>query len=157
VFQRRMRPVNAKRIAHLDALMDRSQPPSLAEVIHAFVQPIFEVPVEERSVFAKLLGRLHLDRTALFRKAVVLGEDAEAAARYIAAIAAATPHLSEAERSRRLDYFLGALTYALAGGIVRDGAPHSGKAECEMLAAFLASALTAPAARLDDGDSEQPS
>jgi AcrR family transcriptional regulator len=157
VFQRRMRPVNAKRAALLDALLERSERPSLAELIQAFVQPIFEVPAEERSLFARLLARLHLDRTSLFRNAVVRGEEADAATRFIAAIGEATPHLSAAERSRRLDYFLGALTYALAGGIVHDAVAVSGRTESQMVTAFLVTAFAAPPAKLDAVDSEQPS
>ena len=148
IFQRRMRPINRSRIEALDELLKRSKRPNSKEILYAFVRPIFDVPFEERRVFARLLGRLHLDKTVLFQKAILMGEEAVGARRYIDAVIAATPHLTKSESSRRLDYLLGAITYALAGGIVRpqtEQGPGEPETEANRLVAFIDAGLQAPA------------
>lgn len=117
VFQRRIAPLNAARLAALDDVEREAQPepPTVEQVLEAFVRPALaccQAPSEGGAAFAKLLGRC-LAETRPEVEAFLRKQFAPAADRFETAFMKALPHLSQEEIFWRMKFTFGSLHHWL--------------------------------------------
>lgn len=115
VIQRRAGPINAERLRLLDE-MERSAcaaSPSLESVLDAFVGPPFRAGVNpENKTFVRLIGRVMGDNTAIFQ-GVLERNFRSVIERFMPALIAVVPELSEDEVLWRLNFTGGAMAHSL--------------------------------------------
>ncbi|RMH22554.1 MAG: TetR/AcrR family transcriptional regulator [Acidobacteria bacterium] len=155
VMARRLRPINARRLALLDAY--EAQPAaerSLVELLRAFVDPVVrfgrELPDEGRA-FAQLCGRAMNAPDDVLRS-ILIDELGEVVRRFLPAFARALPALPRRELLWRVHFTVGAMAHAMAGrrlieavsGGLCDTRDVDGTVE--RLVRFLAAGFAAPAA-----------
>lgn len=118
-FERRLRPVNERRIVMLDTLEKSGRVPTHEDVLRAFLVPLFEKHHEwgeKAQEFRKLMGRIHYEMDDEFR-ANVLRQFERVIVRFDNAFLRALPHLDPAEIRVRLLFVTGAMAYSLTWGI----------------------------------------
>jgi AcrR family transcriptional regulator len=160
VFERRLGPLNAARIAHLDRLEDAAggRPLSVESIVEAIVLPALQVsrdPLAGGAVFLRLLGRA-ISEPANFVREVLPAHYRQVIIRFKAALSRALPQIPEQELAWRMHFMFGAMSYTLAGndalqliGTCKlDGAGHP-EAIMRRLIPFLAAGLQAPLAESD--------
>jgi len=153
VFTRRLAPLNAERIRRLELLKQGEQPPTLEQLLEAFIAPALELSQEHGGVgdrFVRLVGRSYTEHNEALRDHMHQ-INRELVTRFKAAFAEALPHLPKQELSWRLHFLVGAVSYTMAGpDLVRlmAGAQISdsgnAKALLSRLIPFLAEGLRAP-------------
>lgn len=114
-LMRQMRPLNAHRLAALDALEARSTPPTLAEVLDLFARIMVETAVSEQKTGTHLhrnLSRAFAESDEIAR-VVFRKEMLPAAMRFLQAIQRACPALSVAAATHGLAMFAGCLVHTL--------------------------------------------
>ena len=153
VILRRSVPANQERLVLLDRCEQAAgnNPPSLEQVIEAFIAPTFRMarnPASGGMVFMRLLGRLHAEGDVL--SGILMSQFHDVLERFGAAMRQALPDLPPAQLFWRLNFAIGALGQALRGGsrdlgIISDfsRAPNSELA-LEELIAFLSAGFRAP-------------
>jgi len=112
VFARRVAPVNAERLARLDALEQaQSAPAALEALLTAFVAPAFDAAAAQPDL-SRLMGLLFSEPPERVQS---LAQElfAEVMARFHAAIATTAPHLRSAEVFDRLRFSVGVMVHAL--------------------------------------------
>jgi AcrR family transcriptional regulator len=119
VFQRRVAPMNKKRIQALDALEQKSgdTPLPLDDILRAFVEPALQASMNPRqggSNFIKLLGRTHAEPGPEVHDFLPRLYD-EVKNRYRKALAKTLPELSQEELSWRVHFVIGTIAFTLAG------------------------------------------
>jgi AcrR family transcriptional regulator len=152
VFTRRMAPVNAERLARLDALETRSSgPPSVEEVLDAMLSPAIALAVRHPEI-AELGALIHSEPAADVRALLdeVFGEVKR---RFTAALRRGLPDLDETAIELRLLFAIGAMVHLIAHRALED--VPSRRAHAELLA-FLAAAFRAPAPPLPASHSGAP-
>ena len=153
VILRRSVPANHERLALLDRFEKEAggNPPSLEQVIEAFVAPTLRMSRDPRSggmVFMQLLGRLHAEGDLLPR--ILTSQFADVFQRFGAALRAALPDLSQEELFWRLNLAIGALAQTLRGGskdleTISDlSLSFNSETALERLVAFLSAGFRAP-------------
>lgn len=119
VYERRLGPLNRKRLANIERLEDeaRGKPLSVEGIVHAFVDPLAEMAEasdDDGAVFSRLLAQSYTDGAGFFEK--LFSEEYEIVLkRYRAAIHRSLPHLGPEETCWRLHFMIGALNHTLAG------------------------------------------
>lgn len=163
VFERRLGPLNAARIAYLDRLETAAngRPLKVDSIVEAIVVPALHVsrePLAGGSVFLRLLGRA-ISEPASFVREVLPAHYREVIIRFKEAFTRALPHIPEQELAWRMHFMFGAMSYTLAGndalqliGTCKlDGADNP-EAIIHRLIPFLAAGLQAP---LPESDSRR--
>jgi AcrR family transcriptional regulator len=157
VFRRRLDPMNAARIAALEALEAAVGPtgraPSPEAIIRAFVGESLRMIEDAKGGgrnFIRLLGRSYTEPSKAIR--VLIGQlYAPAMERYKAAFERALPQMPREELVWRMHFMFGTLSYTLAATdavqLIAGCKPedrHDARLLEERLTAFLAAGLTAP-------------
>jgi AcrR family transcriptional regulator len=153
VFRRRLDPMNAARVAALDALEATGRPPAAEAIIRAFVGPSLRLIEDAKSGgrnFIRLLGRTYTEPTKPIR--ILIGQMyAPAMQRYKAALERALPQMPGDELVWRMHFMFGTLAYTLAATdtvqLIAGCKPedrYDAQLLEERLTAFLTAGLTAP-------------
>ncbi len=113
VLGRRILPVNVIRLRLLDELETRSAPPSIEEILDAFLRPIFEQPENVRTNFTRLMSRLHHspDPAAMSYLQEIIGP---IATRTLGALKRALPGVPVERIFLRAHFMIGAMLNALS-------------------------------------------
>jgi AcrR family transcriptional regulator len=125
VFERRLAPINCRRLAALEECERRSpgRPLPLAKLLHAFLDPLF-APGQDNVAFLRIMGRMYtepsLDLQQLFRVQM-----APTVHRFAAAFRRTLPGLAPEDLFWRLFFTIGAMAHTLAAGpllkLISDG------------------------------------
>ncbi|MEA3193077.1 MAG: hypothetical protein QOD26_1410, partial [Betaproteobacteria bacterium] len=155
VFRRRLDPLNAARIAQLDALEAEAggRPIEPEALIRAFISPGLSMTEDTKGGgrnFTRLLGRTYTEPAKAIR--VLIGQMyAPGMARFKAAFERALPQMPRDELVWRMHFMFGTLAYTLAATdtvqLIAGCKPedrHDVHLLVERLTAFLASGLNAP-------------
>ena len=155
VFRRRLDPMNAARVAALDALESgtRGRPLAPDAIIRAFIGPSLKMIEDSKGGgrnFIRLLGRTYTDPAKPVRALIgqLYGSTME---RYKAALKRALPEMPADELVWRMHFMFGTLSYTLAATdtvqLIAGCKPedrHDARLLEDRLAAFLAAGLNAP-------------
>src|SRR5258706_10537710 len=119
VLTRRLDPMNQERIGLLAKLERESgeKPPACERILAAMLVPALRLARDERrggKNFLRLLGRAYAD-PAPFLRHFLSAQYTEMIARYKEAFHRALSHLARQELTWRLHFFMGALSFTLAG------------------------------------------
>jgi AcrR family transcriptional regulator len=149
LFRRRLDPMNAERMAALDALKDLSP----ENIIRAFVGPSLRLIEDAKGGgrnFIRLLGRTYTEPAKQVR-ALIGQMYAPTMERYKAALERAMPQMPRDELVWRMHFMFGTLAYTLAATdtvqLIAGCKPedrHDARLLEERLTAFLAAGLLAP-------------
>lgn len=155
VFESRLGPLNAARVAHLDRLEKEANGTGLAveRIIEAILTPALQVsrdPLAGGSVFLRLLGRAFSEPMDSMRD-VLPAQYQQVVVRFKDALMRALPEVPEQELTWRMHFMFGALSYTMAGNDALrliatcdlDGADDA-EAIIRRLIPFLAAGLRAP-------------
>ena len=113
-LERRLRPINARRLELLHAIesVAGDDPPSLEEVVRAFLSPPFHKQLEwgERGLtFLKFVGLIHAETDLT---------DHHVIQRFTAALRRALPHLNAADVNCRMLFLVGSMAFAMEGTVL---------------------------------------
>jgi AcrR family transcriptional regulator len=119
VFERRLGPLNAARIAYLDRLEARARGRALSveQVIEAIVAPALQVnrdPLAGGADFLRLLGRAFSEPGQTMRE-ILPAQYRQVVVRFKEALARALPGVPDQELTWRMHFMFGALSYTMAG------------------------------------------
>ncbi len=115
VMGRHAMPINTERIARLDVLLAGDEPPTVREVVDAFLRPMMDRILEKESrqqLFAKFMARM-LGEGACGLPEEVLPQFQEMARKVVAGFQAAVPELSEQQAYFRLKFCFGVMADAM--------------------------------------------
>jgi AcrR family transcriptional regulator len=153
VLRRRLDPMNAARIAALDAIEASGRPLPPEAIIRAFVGESLRMIEDSRSGgrnFIRLLGRTYTDPVKGIR-ALIGQMYAPAMERYKAALERALPQMPRDELVYRMHFMFGTLAYTLAATdtvqLIAGCKPedrHDARLLEDRLTTFLAAGLNAP-------------
>ena len=116
VFERRLTPINGRRLAALDEHERQSagRPLPLPKLLHAFLDPLFAPDLDNRA-FLRLMGRMYtepsLDLHQLFQ-----AQMAPTVRRFLGAFRRTLPGLEPEDLFWRLFFTIGAMAHTLAAG-----------------------------------------
>ena len=153
VLERRLKPINARRLELLDAVEERGgdEPPELEAVIRAFLSPPFHslrVWGADGQGFLRLVGRIHSETNEDFRATFVKQFD-EVFKRFTAALRRALPNLDDADLSWRMLFIVGSMAFTMSWGPTLvasgSGAAHAPEDVLESLVLYAAAGMAAPA------------
>jgi AcrR family transcriptional regulator len=155
VFRRRLDPMNAERIAALEALEKDGQALASADIIRAFVVPSLQLIEDAKGGgrnFIRLLGRTYTEPAKGVR-ALIGQMYAPTMERYKRALERALPQMPADELVWRMHFMFGTLAYTLAATdtvqLIAGCKPedrYDARLLEERLTAFLAAGLHAPLA-----------
>ncbi len=152
VFSRRLVPINRARLELLGEVEGRGGPPSVEDVLRAFVEPVLRAPeVEDLTSFGRLVGRMYSDPSDAFAR-IFREEFADVRLRFTTAFQRAMPELPPEEMYWRLHFVIAVVAHTLGGlhqiRTISDGACDISdrRAILERLVAFLAAGFRAPLA-----------
>lgn len=120
ILERRIRPVNDRRLALLDELESRTADggPTLEQIVAAFVGPPFQSAIIEgtrRRELLKLAGQLHSQANPEVRRLFIQQFD-EVRIRFTASFQRALPDIDPEEVARRALYIVGAMSFMMSWG-----------------------------------------
>jgi len=120
VLERRLRPVNARRLELLDAIESAAGNgvPNVEDVIRAFLSPPFHKRQEWGAGgdhFLRLLGRIHSETNEEFR-ATFFQQFQGVFRRFRQALQRALPHLDAADIGWRMLFLVGSMAFTMAWG-----------------------------------------
>ena len=153
VLERRLKPINARRLELLDAVEARAgdEPPELEAVIRAFLSPPFHslrVWGADGQGFLRLVGRIHSETNEDFRATFVKQFD-EVFKRFTAALRRALPNLDDADLSWRMLFMVGSMAFTMSWGPTLvasgSGAARAPEDVLESLVLYAAAGMAAPA------------
>jgi AcrR family transcriptional regulator len=152
VFSRRLVPINRERLELLDGVEARGRPPSVEDVLRAFLEPVIRAQqIDDLTNFGRLMGRMYADPSDTFFARMFREEFAEVRVRFTAAFRRAMPELPPEEMYWRLHFTIAVMAHTLGGlhqiRTISDGACDISDrgAILERLVAFLAAGFRAPA------------
>jgi AcrR family transcriptional regulator len=151
LIMRKGAPVNAERLALLDALEAKAQGKAvpLEKLLEAFLGPPMK-RVGKSPEFAKLMGRMYGEG---LMPGIVERHFQTVVKRSFAALARTLPHLTPGELALRLQFMTGAMAHILMGKALDAKAmtgatpPTGSQTVLRELVAFLSGGLRAPATR----------
>ena len=122
VFERRLRPLNERRIANMDRVLREaataSTPPALDQLLEALFRPTFELLAEPAGeACARLLARIHLEAEADALESLFLEQFCAVRDRMLPAMHLALPDLSEEDLAWHLHFAIGALAHTMQGTV----------------------------------------
>ena len=149
ILERRVRPVNERRLALLDELESRTANggPTLEQIVAAFVSPPFQSALIEgarRREILKLVGQLHSQVNPEVRRLFIQQFD-EVRVRFTASLQRVLPDIDPEEVARRMMYIVGAMIYMMSWG-EESGHPPSQAPErlLQSLIEFASAGMAAP-------------
>ena len=115
VISRRVGPMNSRRIELLNAVEARAFGDLLpvAEVLDAFLRPVFEMFATNAKEFTPMMGRIFTESTEVLEK-VFRTHMAEVAERFMAAFQRALPDIPKLELVWRLHFTFGAMVHTMS-------------------------------------------
>lgn len=151
VIGRRMGPLNAQRIALLDAYEAQAGdgPVPLEKIMDAFLRPIIELVGSHAREFVPLIGRLYTE-PGEFAVRLFERQFEHLARRFVPALQRALPGLPRVELIWRLHFAIGALAHTMAASkmleMMSGGSCEISDVEGTLtrLKAFILAGLTAP-------------
>ena len=155
VFERRLGPLNAARLAFLDRLeaAAKGRPLPVERIVEAIVVPAIRVshdPLAGGAAFLRLLGRAIVEPTSYVRE-ILPAHYREVIVRFKEAFGRALPHIPTQELAWRMHFMFGAMSYTMAGndalqliGACRLDEADDAEAIARRLIPFLAAGLRAP-------------
>lgn len=155
VFERRLGPLNAARLAYLDKLEEqaRGRPLPVERIVEAIVVPALQVsrdPLGGGAVFLRLLGRA-ISEPASYVRETLPAYYREVIVRFKDAFSHALPHVPEQDLAWRMHFMFGAMSYTMAGndalqliGTCRLDGADDAESIIRRLVPFLAAGLKAP-------------
>lgn len=150
VFERRLGPVNGRRLALLDELESAAPDPRLEDLLWAYLAPPFETMRDQGESgrrFARLVGRVISDPARSTSEAFV-AQFAAVRDRFHAAFARALPGLDATEVERRMHYVIGAMAHTFLWceniGCLEPVPDDQPEAVLHSLIRFAASGMAAP-------------
>jgi len=155
VFERRLGPLNAARIAHLDKLEAAAggRPLAIEQIIETIIAPVLQVsqdPLARGAVFLRLLGRAFSEPAGTLRE-ILPAQYRQVVIRFRQALMRSLPDLPDQELTWRMHFMFGTLSYTMAGNdalklIATCNLEGADNAEAIMrrLIPFLAAGLQAP-------------
>jgi len=154
VYERRLGPLNRARLRNLDELESHAIPPSVAEVVGAFVEPIVDFSArdaKEGFLFMRLLAQTCSEAAQRLRK-LFAREQAGVIDRYRGALANSLPQLNARELEWRLQFMIGVVNHAVSDTVPlqehgADGVAPDLKAAARELVPFIVAGLQARSAR----------
>jgi AcrR family transcriptional regulator len=119
VFRRRLGPLDAERLAALDACQAAAapDPPAVEEILHALVAPLLRLSRGPAAHFVRVLGRTYSEPDRETFRILYL-DHGHTLDRFRAALARALPSLPEDQLLLRFHFALGALAYTMASDAV---------------------------------------
>jgi len=119
VFERRLGPLNAARIAHLDKLEAAASghPLPVEQIIEAIIAPALHVsqePLARGAVFLRLLGRAFSEPADTLRD-ILPAQYRQVVIRFKQALMRSLPELPDQELTWRMHFMFGTLSYTMAG------------------------------------------
>lgn len=117
VFERRIGPLNERRIAMLDRLEKEAAggPVAVEDILRAVIEPVLRmVSTPEGACAANLIGRAHTEPGDVFAH-LFTGQFAPVVTRVLSAARRSLPELSEVELLWRLQFSIGAMSHTIAG------------------------------------------
>lgn len=153
VLERRLKPINARRLELLDAVEAQAGggSPELEAVIRAFLSPPFHSQRawgDKGRNFLRLVGRIHGETNEEFRATFVKQFDA-VFERFRAALHRARPELDEADLSWRMLFMVGSMAFTMSWGptlLARGrGTARDPEDVLESLVLYAAAGMAAPA------------
>ncbi len=152
VFARRVAPLNAERLARLEACEAGAGPVPIERLLEALLLPVLDLvrdPSRHGPTFCKLMGRLHSESDTKMAEVFKrhLGGFAQ---RLMVALQRSLPDLPKEELLWRMHFMMGAVAHTLRGSpvtaVLSDGAIDPSDLEGGMyrLLAFLAAGLRSP-------------
>lgn len=118
VFERRLGPLNAARIAHLDRLEAAAggQPLAVEQIIEAIIAPalVSQQPLARGAVFLRLLGRAFSEPADTLRE-ILPAQYRQVVIRFKQALSRSLPELPDQELTWRMHFMFGTLSYTMAG------------------------------------------
>ncbi len=153
VFDRRIGPLNERRLAMLDQLEREAAggPVPLEGLLRAVVEPVLKMASTPEGAFAaNLIGRAHTEPGDVFAS-LFKGQFAPVVQRVMAAAQRTLPHLSEIELFWRMQFVIGAMSHVIAGQrhiqVVSGGRCDTSDVDgmLDRLIAFVAAGCRAPA------------
>jgi len=154
VFARHLAPLNARRLALLDALEAKACGGAvpIKELIHALIAPAMELkrlPGSGGTSLPLLLGRMYSDPSPRVRQ-IFVGELGEIARRFSTALRRSLPGVPPVEVFWRISFSIGAMAHTLAGSWITQMLsgglcdPSDVDATTNRLVAFVSAGLQAP-------------
>lgn len=151
LIMRKAAPVNAERLALLDALEAKAKgkPVPVENVLEAFLAPPL-LRIRKSPEFAKLMGRMYGEG---LMPLIVERHFRTVVKRCFAALARTLPHLTPGEMALRSQFMVGAMAHTLMGkapdieAMTGASPPKDSQYVLRELVAFLSGGLRAPAAR----------
>ncbi|MEM7305678.1 MAG: TetR/AcrR family transcriptional regulator [Planctomycetota bacterium] len=146
VFHRRLGTVNAERLALLERLESPRKRPGVAEILHAFLAPVFRLAAAdgpEAPTVARLLARAHSSAEVHAPSVREVLQPVEQ--RFGTALARALPHVAERELRRRLRFVLGSMCGVLGELEAAGEASEEREDPLGQLVAFAAAGVAAEA------------
>lgn len=159
VLARRLGPLNQRRLELLSEAQSRhAQPPPVAEIVRAFVEPVLLMVQRERGghAFARFVSRTFSEPDPAIRD-LVLSEFDEVFHRFSDALQEALPHLAQDEIYWRFLFMVGAMIQTAGFGFVMhqltDGVcdPLDVDGVVERLVQFVDGGMNAPGAGVHGG------
>lgn len=122
VFDRRLRPLNERRIASIDALVRQAAAaglaPSLEGLLDTLFRPVLEMTAEPGGeACARLFARVHLETEAEALESMFLTQFCAVRDRMLPALKQTLPELDEDELLWRLHFAIGALAHTMQSTI----------------------------------------
>lgn len=114
VIGRRMGPVNAQRLALLDAYEFEAgdAPVALEKILDAFLRPVIELVGSHAHEFVPLIGRLYTE-SGEFAERMYKQQFEHVAQRFIPALQRALPELPRVELAWRVHFAIGAMAHTM--------------------------------------------
>ena len=151
ILERRIRPVNERRLALLDELEARTANgggPTLEQIVAAFISPPFQsamIEVSRRREIMKVVGQLHSQMNPEVRR-LFLQQFDETRKRFTASFQRVLPHIDPEEVARRVMYIVGAMMYIMSWGEESGHAPSQApERSLQSLIEFASAGMAAPA------------
>jgi AcrR family transcriptional regulator len=149
LIMRKVAPVNAERLARMDALEANPATLTVHSALEAMLLPMADA-ADRDPQFVRLMGRM-LSEGHLFT--IVNKHFGTISGRFLSLLRRASPHLSEGEVMWRTHFATGALAHTMCGQPDTTGKGGSGasfRARIERLIAFLDGGFQAPASQVLD-------
>ena len=152
VLERRLRPVNARRLELLDAIESAAGNgvPNVEDVIRAFLSPPFHKRQEWGAGgdhFLRLLGRIHSETNEEFR-ATFFQQFQGVFRRFRQALQRALPHLDAADIGWRMLFLVGSMAFTMAWGnsfaSIRPGSNSDSEDVLESLIQYATAGMASP-------------
>jgi AcrR family transcriptional regulator len=143
VILRKAGPVNAERLARLDRLQDAAAPPTVTEILEAFLEPM-AAAADNDPAFVHMMGRIMSEGLL---QMIVQKHFQVVVRRVHGALRQALPWLPEDEFLWRTHFMIGAMAHTMCGQpdtTGKGGASGTFRERIERLIAFLSGGFEAP-------------